>query len=100
MYAESLVPRMRAGRPVKRLNVVLNVGETDAELAYIAGFRNTEVLPDCLELSGWYPLEPTLREGGYEPLAPVLLQNDYGPIASWVCLNSKQKICFTIVSIF
>ena len=99
MRAESLVPRVRAGRPVKRLNVVLNVGETDAELAYIAGFRNTEVLPDCLEPSGWYPLEPTLREGGYEPLAPVLLQNDYGPIASWVCLNSKQKISYTTVSL-
>jgi len=80
--------KIKAGKPVTRLAVVLVAGTSSVTVTYLATFAKSSSLPTTFtDKTMWYPIKPATKESTYEPL-PALPNNT----AQWASLRKKQTI--------
>ena len=85
--------RIKQGKPVRRICVVLVPGETSVEVTYVATFDQSHTLPHTLDKEMWYPFKPATKEGDLEPL-PELSNKK----AQWASLRTKHTVTQNPVS--
>ncbi|GBE85424.1 hypothetical protein BKA93DRAFT_828887 [Sparassis latifolia] len=78
---------IKAGKPVRRLCVVLVAGSSSVVVTYLATFNQSKTLPASFtDKSYWYPVSPATKEGTLDPLPSL------NGTAQWVSLRKKQTV--------
>ncbi|KAI9571765.1 hypothetical protein HD554DRAFT_1819731 [Boletus coccyginus] len=83
----STTAKIKQGKPVRRICLVLVPGQTSVQVTYVATFGQSTTLSTELDKAMWYPFKPATKEGNLEPL-PALSNGK----AQWASLRTKHTI--------
>lgn len=85
-----IIERIKSGKPVKRLCVVLEGGTKSVNVTYLATFASSTTFPTTLDTSMWYPITgPATQESSLSPLPASALANGR---AQWACPRTTQVV--------